>query len=187
MKQERVFANTPSAVSRARRFVIRQLADVPSDIVDEVTIMVSELATNCVRHTVTDFSVSVERTTSQITVEVTDSGGGMPTVRRPDSSEPSGRGLRIVQELADSFGVRELPGGPGKTVWFVVALDQAPSEPAAGESHRRREPSEESLRAESTGGHQLPVHGTTDATTAPEARTRARARCGRATVVAGAR
>ena len=40
-----------------------------------------------------------------------------------EPSEPSGRGLRIVQELADSFGVSELRGSPGKTVWFVVTFE----------------------------------------------------------------
>jgi serine/threonine-protein kinase RsbW len=129
MRHERVFANTPSAVGRARRFVVRQLAGVPGAVVDEVAIMVSELATNCVRHTVTDFTVSVELSAHEIVVEVTDRGGGMPTVRRPEPSEPSGRGLRIVQELADAFGVREMPSEPGKTVWFVVALHDDTAEP----------------------------------------------------------
>ena len=124
MSVQRAFANTPAAVARARRFVALELADAPSQVVEEITVMVSELATNCVRHTVTDFTVSVERTERDVLVEVTDSGGGMPTVRRPEPSEPAGRGLRIVQELADSFGVRELRGAPGKTVWFVVGLGE---------------------------------------------------------------
>jgi len=121
VKQQRIFANTPAAVARARSFVA-SVIDVPRVVGDEIAIMVSELATNCVRHTVTDFTVGVEQSAREILVEVTDSGGGMPTVRRPEPSEPSGRGLRIVQELSDSFGVRELHGLPGKTVWFVVAL-----------------------------------------------------------------
>jgi serine/threonine-protein kinase RsbW len=75
--------------------------------------------------------VSVERKPREILVEVTDLGGGMPTVRRPEPSEPSGRGLRIVQELATSFGVRERRGSPGKTVWFVMALDREPTEPSS--------------------------------------------------------
>jgi serine/threonine-protein kinase RsbW len=139
MRHERVFANTPAAVGRARRFVVRQLSGVPDAVVDEVAIMVSELATNCVRHTVTDFTVSVEPGAHEIVVEVTDRGGGMPTVRRPESSEPSGRGLRIVQELADSFGVRELRSEPGKTVWFVVALDDDGAGPPTAD-HRRARP-----------------------------------------------
>ena len=129
MKHERTFANSPSAVAGARRFAARQLADVPRDVIDEVAIMVSELATNCVRHTVTDFTVSIEEIGSTILVEVTDQGGGMPVVRRPESSEPSGRGLRIVQELSDAFGVREISGRPGKTVWFVVELGSAHRSP----------------------------------------------------------
>jgi serine/threonine-protein kinase RsbW len=131
MKHQQTFANTPSAVARARHFVVRQLGDAPGEVVDGVAIMVSELATNCVRHTVTDFTVAVEYARDEIRVEVTDSGGGMPTVRRPESSEPSGRGLRIVQELADSFGVRERTGAPGKTVWFVMTLDDTSIDPAA--------------------------------------------------------
>jgi serine/threonine-protein kinase RsbW len=147
MRHERVFANTPSAVGRARRFVVRQLDGVPGAVVDEVAIMVSELATNCVRHTVTDFTVGVEHTRHEIVVEVTDRGGGMPTVRRPEASEPSGRGLRIVQELADSFGVRELRAEPGKTVWFVVALDDG-AEPPTVDGHARLDTTEPVWSAE---------------------------------------
>jgi hypothetical protein len=58
-----------------------------------------------------------------VRIEVTDRGAGMPTLRIPPASEPTGRGLRIVRELADSFGVEPLPDPPGKTVWFVVGLD----------------------------------------------------------------
>ena len=124
MKVQRDFANTPGAVGEARRFVTDQLADFPAAVAGEVAVMVSELATNCVRHTVTAFTVGVETTRAQIRVEVTDSGGGVPVVRSPDPSEPSGRGLRIVQELADSFGITALRGSPGKTVWFVVGLEE---------------------------------------------------------------
>ncbi|MGO9872520.1 MAG: ATP-binding protein [Acidimicrobiia bacterium] len=176
MKRQRVFANTPSAVARARHFVVRQLADAPGDVVDEVAIMVSELATNCVRHTVTDFTVSVEYSRGEILVEVTDSGGGMPTVRRPESSEPSGRGLRIVQELADSFGVRELSGAPGKTVWFVVALDEESVEPPVRESEVRNDPAAGPSRTQASGPQRLRIHGSNDITTPPEARRPSRLR-----------
>jgi len=121
----RVFGNAPEAVSAARHYVVDQLADVPRAIVDEVAVMVSELATNCVRHTDTEFKVEVEHDGNRIRVEVTDRGPGAPTLRVPDASEPSGRGLRIVRELADSFGVDPTTGTPGKTVWFVVQLDAA--------------------------------------------------------------
>ena len=101
-----------------------RLADIPDRIAEDVGVMTSELVTNCVRHTVTDFTVSVEVTGREIRVEVTDQGGGAPVVRAPDTTEPSGRGLRIVQELSDSFGIRERRDAPGKTVWFAVSLDE---------------------------------------------------------------
>jgi anti-sigma regulatory factor (Ser/Thr protein kinase) len=122
MSTERSFTNAPDAPAHVRRFVANLLTEIPREIADEVAIMVSELATNCVRHTVTDFTVRVEQTPSDVRVDVTDTGGGMPQVRSPELSEPSGRGLRIVQELSDSFGITERKGAPGKTVWFVVRL-----------------------------------------------------------------
>jgi anti-sigma regulatory factor (Ser/Thr protein kinase) len=130
---ERAFGNSPRAVSEARHFVVADLADVPQSVVDEVAVMVSELATNCVRHTDTGFRVRVEHDNRQVRVEVTDQGAGMPTPRVPAVSEPSGRGLRIVRELSDAFGVQPLTEPPGKTVWFVVHL-----EPAAGDGAAER-------------------------------------------------
>ena len=121
----RVFRNAPEAVSAARHYVVDLLADVPRATVDAVAVMVSELATNCVRHTDTEFTVNVEHDRAHVRVEVTDRGAGAPTLRVPDASEPSGRGLRIVRELSDSFGVEPSAGAPGKTVWFVIHLDHA--------------------------------------------------------------
>jgi anti-sigma regulatory factor (Ser/Thr protein kinase) len=123
MTVRREFTNTPAAIAEARRFVEGELAGVPQRVAEDVKVMTSELVTNCVRHTVTDFSISVERTGREVRVEVTDRGGGFPVVRSPDVTEPSGRGLRIVQDLSDSFGIRELSDSPGKTVWFAVSLE----------------------------------------------------------------
>jgi len=179
MKHQRTFANTPSAVSRARHFVGRQLGDAPADVVDKVAIMVSGLATNCVRHTVTDFTVAVELSRGEIHVEVTDSGGGMPALRRPEPSEPSGRGLRIVHELADSFGIAGLSGAPGKTVWFVVAVDDASIEPPARASHGARTgTSSESAPAPREPEHQR-IHEPDDTTRSPDACGRRRTQQGR--------
>jgi anti-sigma regulatory factor (Ser/Thr protein kinase) len=120
---ERAFGNTPRSVSEARHYVTAELTDVPREIADEVAVMVSELVTNCVLHTDSEFSVRVEHDRRRVLVEVTDHGDGMPTPRVPLVSEPTGRGLRIVRELSDAFGVRPLPNPPGKTVWFSVDLE----------------------------------------------------------------
>jgi anti-sigma regulatory factor (Ser/Thr protein kinase) len=122
---ERAFWNSPRAVSEARHYVTAELSDVRRDVVDEVAVMVSELVTNCVLHTDTEFRVRVEHDRGHVRVEVTDYGGGTPIARVPPVSEPTGRGLRIVRELADEFGVEPLPEPPGKTVWFSVDLEAA--------------------------------------------------------------
>jgi serine/threonine-protein kinase RsbW len=128
MNVQRDFPNTPASIGQARRFVSAQLAGVRGRVADDIAVMVSELVTNCVRHTVTDFSVSVDVTGREVRVEVTDHGGGVPVVRSPDASEPSGRGLRIVQELSDSFGITEAKSA-GKTVWFAVSLEERSGAP----------------------------------------------------------
>jgi anti-sigma regulatory factor (Ser/Thr protein kinase) len=130
--KERVFGNSPRAVTEARHFVVAELGDVPASVVDEVAVMVSELATNCVRHTSSEFRVRVEHNRRRVRVEVTDHGPGAPTVRVPPVSEPSGRGLRIVRELSDSFGFEAVVEPPGKTVWFVVNLEPASDDRAPG-------------------------------------------------------
>jgi anti-sigma regulatory factor (Ser/Thr protein kinase) len=124
MTVRRDFPNSPASIGQARKFVMNQVAGASDAVAENIAVMVSELVTNCVRHTVTDFEVSVDTTGREIRVEVTDHGGGVPVVRSPDPSEPSGRGLRIVRELSDAFGITELSSRPGKTVWFVASLEE---------------------------------------------------------------
>jgi serine/threonine-protein kinase RsbW len=115
------FPNAPLSVTRARRFVTDALADVAPTTRETAEILVSEVATNCVRHTSSDFSVRIETTGPRIRVDVSDQGTGTPKLRSPSASEPSGRGLRIVDLLSDRWGVLSSPSAAGKTVWFEIA------------------------------------------------------------------
>jgi len=126
----RGFPATLDSVAGARRFSAEALAGSPDRLLDAVTLMVSELATNALVHAVTEFGVSVQRNGSQVRVEVSDGGGGVPEVLSPTSSEPHGRGLRIVEHLADAWGTRESPSG-GKVIWFTVGPSGPRSEPPA--------------------------------------------------------
>ncbi len=58
---------------------------------------------------------------------MTDTGAGVPTVRSPDASELTGRGLRLVRELSDDWGVTaaDAAEGKGKSVWFTLGLAAA--------------------------------------------------------------
>lgn len=119
------FAGAPESVSAARRFTTQGLNELEPDVLDVVAVMVSELTTNAVQHSGTDFEVSLGVAADLLRVEVSDSGGGRPEVRQPSPDELRGRGLRIVEELSDSWGVSpRADGGPGKTVWFELTTSR---------------------------------------------------------------
>lgn len=120
------FTHTPESVTSARRFAGEVLEGAADDARDAVALMVSELASNCIRHTDTGFDLTITRTAAEIRVEATDRGSGKPMVRDPGPSDPDGRGLQIIDMLASSWGFHPLPEG-GKTVWFALA-SQAPAE-----------------------------------------------------------
>lgn len=128
MTAARSFECRPEAVTAARHFVRGVLAGETPDLIDAAELMASELTSNCVRHAGTGFDVSVS-VGEQIRVDVRDSGGGRPRPLSPGPTEPSGRGLMIVQAMSDSWGVE--PRGDGKNVWFTLL--RAPAGALAGD------------------------------------------------------
>jgi anti-sigma regulatory factor (Ser/Thr protein kinase) len=123
---ERTFANAPQSVAQARRHALDVLVDVTPHVADAVAVMVSELATNSIRHAASNFIVSIDRTPQEIRVAVTDTGPGLPAVKAPAPTVPSGRGLRIITTFADDWGISPSHAASGKTVWFRVALSTSP-------------------------------------------------------------
>jgi len=117
----REFPGRPQSVSDARGFVATSIGPVAREVAETVALMVSELATNCVRHADTAFVVGVEHVEGVVRVEVSDASSEPPQLRSPEPTEPSGRGLLIVQALSDQWGVTAGRAGPGKTVWFTLA------------------------------------------------------------------
>jgi serine/threonine-protein kinase RsbW len=142
VKVRREFPADPQSVPAARRFATDALAQQPDELRQSVELMVSELATNGIRHGQTSFELEIEQAAGRLRVAVTDSGGGTPAMRFPGPDEPTGRGLQIVDMLSDRWGVEDDPGA-GKTVWFTLTLAGAAeqSEDAtAGSGRRRRSP-----------------------------------------------
>lgn len=136
MRRMRTFPAIPQSVHAARRFATDTLSGSPPSTVEAVELMVSELATNCIRHERTSFHITILGSAEEIRVEVTDSGSGTPTMRSPGPDEPSGRGLQIVDMLSDSWGV-EAEQPSGKTVWFTMPA-AAVEQPASEEVGARR-------------------------------------------------
>jgi anti-sigma regulatory factor (Ser/Thr protein kinase) len=118
--QSQSFRRDPRSVAEARRFAKHVLASESQAALEAIELMVSELATNSVRHAGTGFQMTIYRSRDEVRIEVTDRSGAQPQMRSPGPAEPHGRGLRIVDMLADAWGVDgALPAG--KTVWFTVA------------------------------------------------------------------
>ena len=111
----------PDATSAtvARRFAERQLAEWDlSALVDRARLLVSELVINAVTHARTESRLMLRSDGHALRVEVSDHSTVLPRVGDHLPEAPSGRGLRIVAELADEWGVEQRPRG--KTVWFEL-------------------------------------------------------------------
>lgn len=82
-------------------------------------LLTSELVTNALLHTDHDALVTATLATDRLRVEVRDFDGGDPRPRVPDADTGThGRGLLLVEALADVWGVREHT--VGKSVWFEL-------------------------------------------------------------------
>ncbi|MFI5544199.1 SpoIIE family protein phosphatase [Streptomyces sp. NPDC051815] len=93
---------------------------------DEIELAADELMTNALVHTDGGGNVSLRLTAQgRIRIEVEDTSSALPRVREAGDWAVSGRGLMLVQQLADSWGVE--PRGGGKSVWCEFAL-AAPAE-----------------------------------------------------------
>ena len=154
MKHTQNFEHTPESVPKARHFAREVARGSAPDAADAIELMVSELVTNCIRHTDSGFDLTVALSTEQIRVEVTDRGLGEPGMRSPRPSDPTGRGLRIVDMLSTRWGHEKRAGG-GKTVWFTLTLE-AESSTADAAAARAQPAREEPISRRRTAGRRRP-------------------------------
>jgi PAS domain S-box-containing protein len=124
--------------------------------------MLSELATNAVIHGESGFEVAIHVSPNGhwVRVEVTDRGSGRPVVRAVCPEDLSGRGLGIVKNLADDWGVFIDPEKSAKTVWYSMRLVgphlSAPIQPALEDQPSPFSPAIATL--ESSDGAIFPEH-----------------------------
>ena len=117
----------PRAASRARRFLRELLVswDVDGDVLDTAELCLSELVTNAVIHAVTGSLITVSLESGVLRVEVRDRGTGAE-VDLVDDADPLrvfGRGLQLVDALADRWGSER--DGDGTTSWFAMEVGSA--------------------------------------------------------------
>lgn len=133
---------TPVEPTRRRQWVRRRLADAADapwaarrslydalqawrldglpGLLDDAQLVVSELVTNAVLHTLGGAVLELEVVAERLRLCVTDSSERRPAVRDPDPEETGGRGMVLVSALAVAWGAEEHPRG--KTVWAELAL-----------------------------------------------------------------
>lgn len=111
-----------ASVPPARRFVEQTLTQWGLDeLAWAAALLVSELAANACLHARTRLSITLTRTSSGgVRLEVRDGSLAVPRMRRYDDQSTTGRGLRLVGDLAQSWGVEQLAGG--KVVWAELGV-----------------------------------------------------------------
>lgn len=123
----------PAEVGRARRWARARLAGsgvgVDEPLGETLILLVSELVTNAVVHTgrpaVLRLSLpGVEAESAPVRLEVADRSGLAPVPRCADGDATGGRGLALVDGLADRWGwSRE---GAGKSIWCELDRCERP-------------------------------------------------------------
>jgi anti-sigma regulatory factor (Ser/Thr protein kinase) len=110
----------PSA-GEARRFATKVLTEWEFDtVLDDVLLVISELAANAITHADSPVELRLSRTDNVLRVEVGDKGAGTPEPQPRSTEEEHGRGLQLVGHLTSAWGMQEVPGD-GKVVWAEVA------------------------------------------------------------------
>lgn len=123
-RHDRAFAAVPDQVRQARKFLADVLGDSPA--ADDAVLCLSELASNAITHSNSrnpggQFTVQVSVSHERLRVEVHDDGGTWTP--RPASDATSGRGLRILSQLARDWG-RAGHRQTGWNVWFEIDYPQ---------------------------------------------------------------
>lgn len=128
----------PAEVGRARRWARSRLAgsgiEVDEPLAETLILLISELVTNAVVHTgcpavlrmrLPDVPDVAEEATGAagagpgtVRVEVADASARPPRPRHADDEETNGRGLELVDGLADRWGWQT--EGAGKSIWCEV-------------------------------------------------------------------
>ncbi|HTJ74021.1 MAG TPA: SpoIIE family protein phosphatase [Acidimicrobiales bacterium] len=87
--------------------------------VDTAVLLVSELVTNAIRHARGPCALVVSFAEDSVELSVEDGDPRLPVARGATGYEEDGRGLLLLDALAESWGARPLPAG-GKAIWFLL-------------------------------------------------------------------
>jgi anti-sigma regulatory factor (Ser/Thr protein kinase) len=122
LEEQLDFESTPEVVAVARRFVRDVLGAWHAEVdLDAVLLVTSELVTNAVLHARTEGSIRVILLGDRnpvVRIEVYDQNPRRPSIAECPADATSGRGLALVDSLANVWGMDNRPDG--KVVWAEV-------------------------------------------------------------------
>jgi anti-sigma regulatory factor (Ser/Thr protein kinase) len=110
----------PTAARDARSFIRDRAPALADDQLQVLLVLTSELVTNAVLHARTAFVLGITTSDTAVLVTVGDRAPGRPRMPDPSHGRESGRGILLVGELADDWGVLFEPDSQGKCVWFLL-------------------------------------------------------------------
>ncbi|MBT2543414.1 SpoIIE family protein phosphatase [Streptomyces sp. ISL-44] len=113
----------PERIAGARQQIRELLHDwADAEQVDSAVLVVSEMVTNVLTHTDGDALLVAEAVGElgerRLRIEVADGSDELPHKRHPGEMASSGRGVLLMEMLADTWGVD--PRGEGKSIWFEL-------------------------------------------------------------------
>jgi anti-sigma regulatory factor (Ser/Thr protein kinase) len=124
MTAQRRLRGDAASAPAGRRFAADILAAWNQHpLIDDASLLLDEVITNAVQHTVGDIVVRIELA-DRLRIEVRDSSERRPDKRPIDADSEMGRGLHIVEQISRDWGHHPLPTA-GKTVWFELDRDLA--------------------------------------------------------------
>src|SRR5947208_7854539 len=95
----------PRASALARAFVKEAVPEEDEDLVSDVALLTSELVTNAVLHARTPLEIGVVHDDLRVLVAVGDRNLARPEQQPYNSERAGGRGLMILRNLSDAWGV----------------------------------------------------------------------------------
>lgn len=119
-------AAKPRCVGAARRLTHTTLQSWGlATLGDVAVLLVSELTTNAILHAHSTVGIQLQTNPTGVRVDICDDSPVPPQLRRYTPEAATGRGVRLLQSLADTWGVQQSPAG-GKCVWFTLVRGGQP-------------------------------------------------------------
>jgi two-component sensor histidine kinase len=110
----------PGSAAEARRFSLAALAEWDlSALGDTVSLLVTELVSNGVRHAQTSLELALSFDGRCLRIAVTDGDPRPPVARTREKLSVGGWGLALVESLSTEWGT-DIDDAEGKTVWFEI-------------------------------------------------------------------